>query len=32
MLHGYAGKFLWVNLFTGEMVDETPDEALLWDY
>ncbi len=32
MPNGYAGKFLWVNLSTGEMVDETPDEALLQDF
>ncbi|HIQ05261.1 MAG TPA: aldehyde ferredoxin oxidoreductase, partial [Anaerolineae bacterium] len=29
---GYAGKFLWVDLITGEMQEEVPDEALLCDF
>jgi len=32
MSNGYAGKFLWVDLSTGAMSDETPDEALLRDF
>ncbi|MFC2014389.1 aldehyde ferredoxin oxidoreductase family protein [Chloroflexota bacterium] len=29
---GYTGKILWVNLSTGEIKDETPDENLYKDY
>ena len=32
MLGGYMGKFLWVDLATGAMRVETPDEALLRDF
>ena len=32
MLGGYVGKFLWVDLSTGEIRDETLDEGLLRDY
>ncbi len=32
MLGGYAGRFLWVNLTTGKMHVETPDETLLRDF
>lgn len=32
MLGGYAGKFLWVNLTTGKMKEEIPDESLLRDF
>lgn len=32
MVNGYAGKILFVNLTTGEMKEETPDEQLYRDY
>jgi len=32
MIGGYAGKFLWVNLATGVITEEIPDEALLRNY
>jgi len=32
MLGGYAGKFLWVDLSTGELKDEAPDHELLRDF
>ncbi|MCB0012704.1 MAG: hypothetical protein KDE34_12415, partial [Anaerolineales bacterium] len=32
MLHGYTGKILHVNLTTGELHDETPDEAFYRQY
>lgn len=32
MLGGYAGKFLWVDLSTGELEDEIPDDELLRDF
>lgn len=32
MLYGYMGKFLYVNLSTGEIRIETPDESLYQDY
>ncbi len=32
MLGGYTGKILWVNLSTGEIKEETPDEKLYLDY
>ncbi|MDZ7845267.1 MAG: aldehyde ferredoxin oxidoreductase family protein [Anaerolineales bacterium] len=32
MLGGYAGKFLWVNLSSGEIREEIPSEALLRDF
>ena len=32
MAGGYLGKFLNVNLSTGEMKEETPDESLYKDF
>jgi len=32
MIAGYAGKFIWVNLETGMITEETPDEELLRAY
>ena len=32
MVNGYAGKLLFVNLSTGEMREETPDEQLYRDF
>jgi aldehyde:ferredoxin oxidoreductase len=32
MLGGYAGRFLWVDLTTGKLEVEVPDEALLRDF
>ena len=32
MVNGYMGKILFVNLSTGEMKEETPDEKLYRDY
>jgi len=32
MIGGYMGKILWVNLSTGEIKAETPDESLYKDY
>jgi aldehyde:ferredoxin oxidoreductase len=32
MAGGYAGKLLWVNLSTGELRDEIPDESLNRDF
>jgi len=32
MLGGYAGKFLWVDLSTGELRGEIPQESLLRDF
>lgn len=32
MLGGYAGKFLWVDLSTGELKDEIPGDDLLRDF
>ena len=32
MLGGYAGRFLWVDLTTGKLKVEVPDEQLLRDY
>lgn len=32
MLKGYAGKFLWVDLSTGELTEETPADDLLIDF
>ena len=29
---GYTGKFIWVNLSSGEIHDEIPDEKILKDY
>ncbi len=32
MISGYMGKILWVNLSTGEIKVETPDDSLYKDY
>ena len=32
MLGGYMGKFLWIDLITGEIREEIPDEQLLKDF
>ncbi|MEE8419656.1 MAG: aldehyde ferredoxin oxidoreductase N-terminal domain-containing protein, partial [Dehalococcoidales bacterium] len=32
MTAGYAGKILFVDLSTGEIKEETPDESLYRDY
>lgn len=32
MIGGYAGKFLWVDLTTGAIKEEIPDERLLRDF
>ena len=32
MLGGYMGRLLWVDLTTGAMKEETPDESLLRDF
>ena len=32
MTGGYTGKLLWVDLATGKIRDETPDESLYRDY
>ena len=32
MLHGYMGRFLWVDLGTGKLREETPPEDLLRDF
>jgi len=32
MLKGYMGKMLFVNLSTGEIREETPDESLYRDF
>ena len=32
MLGGYMGKFLWINLNTGEMREEIPSDQLLRDF
>ena len=32
MIKGYMGKFLWVNLATGEIKEEIPDESLYINY
>lgn len=31
-MNGYAGKFLWVDLTSGALREEVPDEALLSDF
>ena len=32
MIAGYAGKFLWVNLSDGTLIEEIPADSLLRDF